>query len=1473
MSFIKNSLDHKQIILTLTALILAFGIFSLLTMPRREDPKFNIRQGLVVIAYPGATAKQVQDEVISKVEEVLFSYEEVRKDKTYSNSREGAGYVVVELESFVTDADLFWSQLQHKFDFLKLAELPLGVLGPVVESDFGDTIALLVSFQSGQRDSRELQSYVDGLSDRLRAVRSLSKLKKIGKREEAFYINLDNKKLSQFKIFLPQVLIALRGENSIQASGGLEVDGLKVSFTNQNQYISKEEIEDQIIGISPTGDVVKVADVGEVIRRERDPSDLIRINGTPSILMSLEMQNGYNIVDFGKEIEETIASYQSEIPEDVSIEKVVNQPENVSESINDFVREFFIAIIAVVIVILLLLPFRVALVAAAAIPVTVAFTFTLMDGLGIQLQQVSLASLIVVLGMLVDDAIVIADNYVEKLDDGMDNYSAAWKAADQLKVPMFTAGLTIVGAFAPLIFLTGYVGEFIESLPITVAIAINASFIVAMFLTPYLCYTFIKKGLKKAGSVKKKKSFLDALEAGFNKGIDFSFAHPKAIFSFAVLVVITGGLLFIPLKQKLFPAAERDQFVIEMRAKEGTSLDKMDMLTKEVEKEISMNSKIKSYATFIGTSAPRFYYNYAQHFPQSNTSQILVNTLGIEETNQLVEEFEKDLNFRHPEIDVIIKKMQQGPSLEAPVELRISGPDLITLESLGDSVAGILRESPLASHVVSDHFEKKLSIKINTDRAAANRFGITDAMISRELQFAYEGLEIGQVWEAETPVGIIIKDLQLEKKTLQALNAFYVTSPITGASVPLREIAEINPSWVSTNLKRRNGVNTVTVQSQAASDVFPSEILASVKSKLDVMQFPKGYSLAIGGEDENQKETFSEMTKVMLFSVFVIFIIMLIQFKWLNQVLIVLAAIPLSIFGASLGLLIIGYPFGFTAFVGLASLIGVSVRNSIILVDYANELVKKENLDIKSAAMHAGKRRIRPIFLTTMAAAIGVTPMIISGSPLWAPLATVLAVGLIFSMVMCLLVIPVLYWKFGEIRIKPATVAPLFLPFFCMLSVSSKAQSLSLSSAVEIATEQNPSLQLLELEIEKKALEIEKVKTEYLPKVMLDGGYFWYHNSEQTTDVEISITDLPLIGGVPPIGLGTEFLIPQQSRFIGVANLGIYQPITQFFKIGSGVQIKDKELLLLQNQRNEAVNEVKKGIAKLYAGIAIEEMKLSSLDSQTVLVQEQLRQAESGILEGQLLELYSVGLKADLMEHQTKKETARIESLKYRMELNKVLGFPADSIWSPENFDVDHAIILTLLEKSMADSASYQSPKLKKAILDSEMAEAGVNFYKNELIPDVTFIAEGFYLDNIPIIPRNNIFLGASLSWPILQWGKKRKDVSISTLQLQQAELKRDQVKKEVGIELTTKVLELKNALAILETAQQGYAFRTEELRIKKDAFKNGLIAYKDFADVQKKHLDTLILLTEAKANILVQQFELEAILGIYQEGLSQREI
>ena len=1465
MSIVKQALDHKQIILTITFLIVLYGVFSLETMPRREDPKFNIREGLVVAFFPGASSSDVEKQVTSKIEDVLFGFEEVNKEKTYSNSREGVLYIVVELQDYVTQADIFWSKLQNRLNLLKLTELPSGVIGPIVQSDFGDTVALLVSFQSNERSSREIQGYVDELCDKLRTITSLSKIKKLGSKKECYYINVDYRKLSRYQIYTPQILASLAGENLIVPSGNIDVNGINTQFISTHQFSTKEDIENQIIAKGIEGEVIRIKDIANVERGFQKEDQYIRVNGNGSILISMEMQNGFNIVDFGTEVEEMIEEYQAEIPADIKIDYVVNQPENVKESINDFIREFFIAIVSVIIVILLLLPFRVALIATLAIPVTVAFTFGILDGLGIQLQQVSLASLIVVLGMLVDDAIVIADNYVEKLEENYDPFEAAWRSADELKIPVFTAGLTIAGAFFPLVTLSGAVGEFIHSLPLTVAIAINASYLVAMMLTPYLCYTFIKKKFEKKEN--GKKSMLDYLQLFFDHAIDISFKYPKTLFLFSTLSFIVGGSLYFLLKQKLFPAAERNQFVIEIRTKEGTSLAVTDSITMAIENQINHDNKLVSYASFVGTSSPRFYYNYAPKFPQSNLSQILINTVSNEATEEWVAELEDTLPGLFPQALIDVKKMQQGTPYEAPIELRIKGKDYNTIQKIAKDLETILHQSPYSFNVRNDHFENQLSIEINTIKNVAHQLGISEATIMRQLTVAYSGFTVGTLWEGNTALPIVLQDESVKNKDIEAINNFYVTSMVTGASIPLMEVAEISPTWMPSNIKHRNGVNTFTVESQTKVDVLPSEVLNSIREEIDSYELPHGYELEIGGEDESQRETFEEMNKVILYCVFIIFLVILMQFKTLNQVGIVLAAIPLSVFGAFFGLLISGYPFGFTAFVGLASLVGVSVRNSIILVDFANELVLKENHTIKEAAIGAGKRRIRPIFLTTMAAAIGVTPMIISGSPMWAPLATVLAVGLIFSMFMTLLTIPVLYWKFGmteELKKHIAKGATVLLFFILVTPNHSKAQQvLPLDECVEIAKQNNQQLQLLNLEIQKKEKEVDKVTANYLPTVMLDGGVFWYYHTERKTDVSLKVNELPLIGDVPPIPFGAEFTLAENNTFLGVANLGIYQPISQIFKIKSGSEVKEIDYKIVQNKYHEAEQEIRSGVSKLYVGIAIEEAKVSTYQEQIQLIEKKLKDVNVAVDAGELLDVFAIGLQADLFDHQSKFEQSKIDAEKYRLQLNTILDFPQDSLWKVTEVSFDSIGVMELLSIVSTDTAALsENYKVKNSDLMIQKAEAGLNYHKNQHIPDITLTAQGFYFGNIPLIPQTNVLIGATLSWPILQWGKKTRDVEISKIQLQQARVQLEENKKEVRKDIIVVSQELKNAMVILRTAQQALKFRNRELKIKKDAFDNGLLNYKDYSDCQEKNLESKTLVLKAKANVIVKEYELRGLIN-----------
>ncbi|WP_037327531.1 efflux RND transporter permease subunit [Runella zeae] len=1017
MNIIQASLKYKQVTVSVLLLLFVIGVQSLLNMPRREDPKITIRTGLVVAYYPGANSSQVEDQVTKKLEQYLFQYEEVNKAKTYSTTKDGVVVINVELTERVKQPDIFWSKLRNQLLVAKQLDLPEGVRGPIVNSDFGDTEAMVIALESPTASPSELKSYAQKLEDYLRTIPATSKVKRIGEQKEEIVVSSNSEKLSQYGISLQQVVTLLQSQNKINPTGDIKTDNNQTSLYTKGYYSTEADLADQIVGTSQTGSVVKLGDIAKLKRDYAEPQSLITVNGNSAILLAIQMQEGNNIVKFGDEVNAKIEHAQKVIPSHVKITTIVNQPHLVQENISHFIKEFFLAIVSVIVVVILLLPFRIAAVAATAIPVTVAVTFALMHGLGIELHQVSLAALILVLGMVVDDAIVIADNYVELLDEGIDRWTAAWRSANDLVMPVLVATITIVASFMPMILLNGSVGEFIFALPITVAIALLSSFVVAMLLTPMLCYLFIKKGLHQADNQdqKKRKSLLDYMQEGYNRLIDWCVKYPKTTLITSFASILLAGLLFKSgVRQLFFPAAERNQFIVEVWMPTGTKLTKTNEAIKKAEALIKNDKRVVSYATFTGTASPRFYYNFSPEFPTTNYAQILVNTTDEKTAETLAEELSQKVDSTIPEGNTFVKLMQQGSPLKAPLEVRIVGDDLARLKEISEQVTAIVKNAHGSQQVRNDFGEDYYGLSLNL-KPEASRLGFTTTSISQTVYTGFSGAAISNIYEGNNAVNIVLRLDDANRQNTDDLQKIYLKSPITGSNVPLRQIVDVVPQWQTGKIMHRNGVRTLTVQSEVAHGVLPAELLNQIKPQIEKLSLPNGYHIEYGGEYANKQETLSQMITALVVSLVLIFFILLFQFKNLKESTIVMLTIPLSLFGAILGLAVTGNNFSFTAFIGLISLSGIVVRNAIILVDHTNELMR-QGMDIQTAAVESGKRRLRPIFLTAMAAAIGVLPMIISQSPMWAPLASVLAFGVVWSMIMALITVPVLY--IGWVKVK-----------------------------------------------------------------------------------------------------------------------------------------------------------------------------------------------------------------------------------------------------------------------------------------------------------------------------------------------------------------------------------------------------------------------------------------------------------------------
>jgi len=1021
MHYLEAAMKHKQVVLVITAMLLILGAWSLLNMPRSENPRIDMPTAMVYAFYPGADEKQVEQELTKKIEQYLFSFEEVKKHKTKSETREGQTFITVEMYTTVKDRKKFWHTLQLDMDARLQPQLPAGVIGPFVNSNFSDVTAMIIGVSSPIRSYAEIEKYLDKLEDGVKTVKVVSKINRSGVQKQQLYINVNDEKMRQYGFDIANLIGVLKLQNVTGYTGELSMASNHVIPIHTNsRYKTENDVANQIVYTRPDGTIVRLKDVATLERRYEEKSSYVRIGDeeNKAMVLSIDMQPGNNIVQFGEEVDKKIKEIQSTFPDDVKITTIVNQPHVVKESINHFMVEFGMAIGSVILVVMFLLPFRVAAVASVAAPISILITFGVMSIVGLELHQVTLAALIIVLGMVVDNAIVVVDNYIEKLDEGITPWEGAWKAAKQLTIPIFTATLAIIFAFAPLaIFMDGIPKDFMASLPPTIAIALIASMLVALFLTPYTCYVFIKQGLKhKASGRPTKKSVLDHLQNGFDKAAEFCFRWPKSTITGGVVAVALAIVVAGKVDPQFFPISERNQFNMEVWMPSGSSLQQTETTVKRLEDLLNKDKRVVQVTSFMGMSSPRFHTSYAPEPPRRSYAQVFITTTSSKASDEMVQEYLKKLEGFVPDGNIKLKQLsfQEG----APIAVRVVGDNVSDQKKVALQVKEILENAKGTNWIRLDNEEDYFGIHLKINEDKANRLGISNQAITQTLGAGLKGYALSTLWEGDKPVDIFLRYDSASRKDAHAMENLHV-STLFGDKVPLKDVAELTPSWHTGMIGRRNGLRALTVLSEAQLGVKPSRILKEIAPQIAKLKLPPGISINYGGDAESSADNQPTMMVSLGVSLVLIFLTLLFQFKNFGKTLIVLATFPLSLLGAFLGLYLTGNPLGMTAFMGIVALIGIVVRNGIILVDYTDELIRDHGYSLKAATLAGAKRRMRPIFLTSSAAAVGVVPMIISKSPMWAPMGSVLAFGLIVSMVLTLFVVPVLYNKF--IKPEPAT--------------------------------------------------------------------------------------------------------------------------------------------------------------------------------------------------------------------------------------------------------------------------------------------------------------------------------------------------------------------------------------------------------------------------------------------------------------------
>ncbi|MBR1469894.1 MAG: efflux RND transporter permease subunit [Prevotella sp.] len=1029
MSWLRWPLEHYSISLLIIVILFVMGIFGMYVMPKDEFPHATIRQGVVVAVYPGATTEEIEQQVARPLERYLFTYGEVNRAKTTTTSQNGMCIVMVKLNDNVNDKDEVWSKIKHGLNAFK-PQLPSGVLAIVVNDDFGNTSALLIAIESGERNYRELKQYSDDLSDRLRRIPSVANVKMFGEQKEQISLYVDRLRLQAYGIGQQMLFSRLQAQEITTMSGSISDDDQQIPIHIEPTENSEEEIANQIIFSDPvSGKMVRVRDVARVVREYDPRASRIEQDGNPCVLLSMEMTPGNNVVDYGKEVDEVLDDFrQNYLPDDVNITRIADKPKVVAMSVSSFLRDLLISMAVIILVMMVLFPLRSAIVAAITIPLSTFVSVAIMYMAGIELNIVTLAALIVVLGMIVDNSIVVIDGYLEYLGKGYEPKRAAIDSAKQYFMPMMLATICICAIFYPfLLTMKGMFHDALVDFPITITINLMVSLILAVTVIPFLEVLIIKPGKVTTGG----NAITKWVQTTYNRVLDWTFCHPWLTIGGGIGLILLSSLIAPTLKIRLFPYADRDQFAVEIFLPEGRGLQETEVIADSVRHALQSDERITGITGFIGCSSPRFMDAYAPQMAGRNYAQFIVNTKSDKATLDLLAAYQPRLSEAFPNAYVKFKRLDYLEVNE--LEYRFYGDNLDSLHIVAERLMDRMRQMPELEWVHTDYFQPSPIISVELDPVSSAQLGLTRTTAALALSATTSDLKVGQIWEDNYELPIIVKDDG--DLTFSDIENMGIASPATMVSaalnennttVPLRQIAKVGPQWSESRIVHRGGERCITVTAQFAQGVYTSPV---EKHIADIMQheilLPEGVRCEVGGEIEYGDEAMPQIIGGIVIAMIIVFFFLLFNFKKYGITTVCMAALGLMIPGALIGLGLMNRALGLTSIFGLITLMGMIMRNEILIFEHAIDLIKKYvaehgdwttdckayNEAVRQAAYEAGKRRMVPIFLTTATTAVGVVPMIIAQSSFWMPVGVTIFAGGIGSLIMVVTMLPVVYWK------------------------------------------------------------------------------------------------------------------------------------------------------------------------------------------------------------------------------------------------------------------------------------------------------------------------------------------------------------------------------------------------------------------------------------------------------------------------------
>ena len=1025
------SVKHKSILALLTGLFIILGIYAYIVMERQENPEVTSPVASVTCIYPGASPEDIEKLIVKPIEDKIDTISGIKRLDSYSV--DSAGVIQITLKD-MSDSEINkkWDKLREKIDEIK-PELPSDAQAPVIKTDFSSSYGLILGLSGADNTNQEMADVARQIKNILSRDSDIKTVDIMGDEKQQIEIHLNMSKLQQYGISPATVATQLGARNINIPGGNLELTGTKIPVQVSGEYQSMEEIKNTIVSVSTdSGTPVYLKNVAEVLQTPVKPEKQVSVNGSQGVLIGVKYADGINILNVEKRLRDKIHEFEkTKLYVGMELTELNNQASFVKDSIDMFADNLIEGILLVFVVVLLAMGVRSAAVVSIPIPIICIFVFGYMYLTRIPLHQVAVASLMISLSLMVANGIVANDNIHVYLTKGETLTNACINGVKEVGIPILTSSLTTVASFLPLAMMNGDAGKFVKTLPILVSVALAGSYITSLTIVPALGHLLYRKPAEDRPvkteqsqftvwkqKIEEKLHLKELLAKGkeiYGRLLNFSLKKPRAVLLFFAALLVFSSLVVPTLSVQLFPPVERDQYVLNVTTQDGSTLEKTLAQCEKVAAVLNKEKSIKSFASTAGDGFMKYYVTFEPEQQATNKAQFLING-----TRGEAAAVEKKILKEVPGVSTTLKYLEISLPLTYPIQVRISGDDIEQLRSIAAEIEERCRTVPGTRNIEDNYGDNSYRLNVNVNEEKANLVGITNYDVASTVRMAVNGLEILKMKQKDlekNSLPVIAKISDKDKTSREILNTIFLTSQITGKNVPLTQIATIQTQSSLNQIIRRNSQRTITIGSYVEEGYNTEAVMQNVEKSMEGIPLPDGYTLEYGGESENSSDAFSSMMLPTVIAVILIYIILVFQFGDLLEPLIIMGTIPLSFIGIIWGLKWMGYPIGFMALLGAISLMGVVVNNGIVLLDYIKVLIP-ESKSIQDAIVKACETRMRPIMIGMITTVFSLLPLMISGGPLWAPMATAVIFGMILSTVLTMIVIPCVYALIASRRVK-----------------------------------------------------------------------------------------------------------------------------------------------------------------------------------------------------------------------------------------------------------------------------------------------------------------------------------------------------------------------------------------------------------------------------------------------------------------------